>query len=124
MRRILNGVAAVVLACSIPAAAQTMSDAVACITVKYRSTPVCFNKSVVCTETPQSSFIRAVCYDAAASYMLINLDGVWYHYCAVDSASVHNLIHASSPGTYYNQNFRSHGSLHGPYDCRDHPVPY
>jgi hypothetical protein len=36
---------------------------------------------------------------------------------------VDNLIHASSIGTYYNQNFRSQGTVHGPFDCRDHPVP-
>jgi hypothetical protein len=61
--------------------------------------------------------------DAAKSYMLIKLNETWYHYCAVDRTSVDNLIHANSVGTYYNQNFRSHGPVHGPFDWRDHPVP-
>jgi len=51
------------------------------------------------------------------------LNDTWYHYCAVDRASVETLIKAPSVGTYYNQNFRSKGSVHGPFDCRDHPVP-
>jgi hypothetical protein len=93
-----------------------------CVTVKYRNTPVCLN-SFTCTETPQSSFVRQICYDASKSYMLIRLNDTWYHYCAVDRGSVDNLIHANSVGTYYNQSFRSHGLVHGPFDCRDRPVP-
>src|ERR1019366_1625291 len=93
-----------------------------CVTVKYRSTPVCLD-SFVCAQTPQSSFVRSVCYDAPRSYMLINLNGTWYHYCAVDPATVKNLLNANSVGRYYNSYFRSQGSVHGPYDCRDHPAP-
>jgi hypothetical protein len=93
-----------------------------CVTVKYRETPVCLN-TFTCTETPQSSFVRSICYDATKLYMLIKLNDTWYHYCAVDSASIDNLTHASSVGTYYNHNFRSQGAVHGPFDCRDHPVP-
>jgi hypothetical protein len=93
-----------------------------CIVVKYRDTPVCL-QSFVCTETPQSSFVREVCFDAAKSYMLIKLNDTWYHYCAVDRVSVENLLKADPVGTYYNQAFRSRGPVHGPFDCRDHPVP-
>jgi hypothetical protein len=93
-----------------------------CVTVKYRDTSVCLD-TFACTETSQSSFVREICYDAAKSYMLIKLNETWYHYCAVDHPSVDNLVHASSVGTYYNQHFRSQGSLHGPFDCRDHPAP-
>jgi len=93
-----------------------------CVTIKYRDTPVCLN-SFSCTNTPQSSFVRAICFDAAKSYMLIELNNTWYHYCAVDRASVDNLLEATSIGTYFNNHFRSHGLVHGPFDCRDHPVP-
>jgi hypothetical protein len=93
-----------------------------CVPVKYRETPVCLD-SFVCTETPQSSFVRSVCFDAAKFYMLIKLNDTWYHYCAVDRVSVENLLKANSVGTYYNQAFRSHGPVHGPFDCRDHPAP-
>ena len=93
-----------------------------CVSVKYRDTPVCLD-AFACTETPQSSFVRKICYDAAKSYMLIKLNETWYHYCAVDHASVDNLVHASSVGSYYNENFRSRGPVRGPFDCRDHPPP-
>jgi len=93
-----------------------------CVTIKYRDTRVCLN-TFTCTDTPQSSFVRTVCYDTAKSYMLIKLNDTWYHYCAVDAASIGKLVHASSVGTQYNQFFRSHDGVHGPFDCRDHPVP-
>jgi hypothetical protein len=93
-----------------------------CVTIKYRDTPVCLN-TFTCTETPQSSFVRKVCFDATKSYMLIKLNDTWYHYCSVDRSSFDNLIKADSVGTYYNQSFRSRGEMHGPFDCRDHPVP-
>jgi hypothetical protein len=93
-----------------------------CVVVKYRDTPVCLN-TFACRETPQSSFVRKVCFDAAKSYLLIKLNDTWYHYCAVDRPSANNLINATSIGAYYNQNFRSRGPVRGPFDCRDHPVP-
>jgi len=93
-----------------------------CVAIKYRDTPVCLD-TFICTETPQSSFVQQICYDAAKSYMLIKLNETWYHYCSVDRASIDGLIHASSVGTYYNQHFRSQGPVHGPFDCRDNPVP-
>jgi KTSC domain len=94
-----------------------------CVAIKYRDTPVCLD-TFVCTETPRSSFVRQICYDAAKSYMLIKLNETWYHYCSVDRASIDGLVHASSVGTYYNQHFRSQGPVHGPFDCRDNPVPH
>jgi hypothetical protein len=100
-----------------------------CVTVKYRDTPVCLD-TFKCTETPQSSFVREICYDAAKSYMLIKLNETWYHYCSVDPDAVGNLIKGTpiddkepSVGRYYNYTFRSHGSERGQVDCRDHPAP-
>jgi KTSC domain len=116
---------AIVMAIYLPITTVVMTRpafAAECIIVKYRDTPVCL-ATFTCKETPQSSFVREICYDAAKSYMLIKLNDTWYHYCAVDHTSVDNLIHASSVGSYYNQSFRSHGPVHGPFDCRDHPVP-
>jgi len=92
------------------------------VAVKYRATPVCLD-TFKCIETPRSSFVRAVCYGGAKAYMLIKLNSTWYHYCAVDRASVDGLLSAPSIGRYYNQHFRSHGAVHGPFDYRDHPVP-
>jgi hypothetical protein len=110
-----SGVLAVIQFLSWPAFAE-------CVTVKYRDTLVCLD-TFTCIETPQSSFVRTVCYDATKSYMLIKLNDTWYHYCAVDRTSFDNLTKCPSVGKCYNDNFRSHGQVHGPFDCRDHPVP-
>jgi len=114
MRLIGIGVAVLVGFASWPVLAE-------CVAVKYRDTLVCLD-TFVCTETPQDSVVREVCFDAAKYYMLIKLDKTWYHYCSVDHASVGNLIKAPSIYNYYKQHFRSHGSVHGPIDCRGHPV--
>jgi hypothetical protein len=106
------GVTVILAGMSAPAASE-------CVAIKYRDTPVCLD-TFKCVETPQSSFVRKVCFDAAQSYLVIKLNDVWYHYCAVDRVSFENLTTASSIGSYYNQNFRSHGTIHGPFDCRDH----
>jgi KTSC domain len=77
-----------------------------------------------CTDTPRSSFVRRVCYDAAKSFMVIKLKESWYPYCTIDAATVQALITADSVGSFYNARIRSgpDGS-HGPFDCRDHPMP-
>jgi hypothetical protein len=50
-----------------------------CVYVKYRG-EVCL-RPFVCTEIARSSFIRRVCYDPHEQYMLISLNGTFYHYC-------------------------------------------
>jgi hypothetical protein len=62
---------AIVMAIYLPITAVTRpAFATECVAVKYRDTPVCLT-TFMCAETPQSSFIREVCYDGAKSYMLI-----------------------------------------------------
>ena len=113
--RIIAACALVFFAASAPALAE-------CVTVKYRDKSVCLD-TFNCTKTPQSSFVREVCFDATKSYMLIKLNDTWYHYCAVDRASVADLLKGPSVGHNYNESFRSRGPVHGPFDCRDHLVP-
>ena len=57
------------------------------VTVKYRG-PVSL-APFKCDAITRSSFIERVCYDASNSYMLIDLNGAWYHYA--------KLIHAPCP---------------------------
>jgi hypothetical protein len=90
------------------------------VNVKYRG-PVDL-KPFACTDTPRSSFIRRVCYDKAQSYMLIQLNATWYHYCEIPASTVSALLSADSAGRYYNANIKGSGS-DGPYDCRTHRVP-
>lgn len=70
-----------------------------------------------CETITRSSFIERVCYDAANTYMLINLKGVWYHYCEIDKDTVNALREAKSMGHYYN------AAIKGRFDCRTHRVP-
>lgn len=60
------------------------------VDVKYRGTVDL--KPFACTDTPRSSFVQRVCYDKAQSYMLINLNGTFYHYCELPLATFDTSI--------------------------------
>ena len=92
------------------------------ICVKYGPCPL--NVSAFECTSVTSSFIRRVCYDALKSFMVIQLKETWYPYCEIDAATVQQLLSAGSAGTFYNENIRSRpDGTHGPFDCRDHPLP-
>ena len=84
------------------------------VDVKYRG-PIDL-KPFACADT-QSSFVKRVCYDSAKSYMLIQLQKTWYHYCSIDNGTVEALKSAEFVGRYYNSNIK------GRFDCRTNPVP-
>ncbi len=112
MRKSFVAAALAVLATT-PASSETVD-------VKYRGAVDL--KQFACTDTPRSSFIQRVCYDKAQSYMLINLRGVYYHYCELPPATFDAFLTVSSMGQFYNQNIKGSGS-DGPFDCRTHKVP-
>ena len=68
-------------------------------------------------QTARSSFINRVCYDEANEYMLINLNGTYYHYCGIDDGTVSEFLSADSMGRFYNANVK------GNFDCRVNRVP-
>ncbi|MFQ5564707.1 MAG: KTSC domain-containing protein [Parvularculaceae bacterium] len=71
-----------------------------------------------CADTPRSSFIRRVCYDADERFMAIDLNETWYLYCAVDPATVHGLLTAQSARRFYNAHIRrDQASGRGAFDC-------
>ena len=70
-----------------------------------------------CADITRSSFIRRVCYDRRNEYMLISLNGTFYHYCEIDADTVSFLLNAPSMGRFYN------ASIKGNFDCRIHRVP-
>jgi hypothetical protein len=70
-----------------------------------------------CMDVIRSSFINRVCYDRANEYMLISLNGIYYHYCEIDSGTIDSLMGAESMGRYYN------ASIRGRFDCRSRRVP-
>src|SRR4051812_40035255 len=56
-----------------------------------------------CTDvSSRSSFITRVCYHPGKSYMLIGLQGTYYHYCGIDPATVDRLLQADYMGRYFN----------------------
>jgi KTSC domain len=90
------------------------------VDVKYRG--LVDLKTFACKDTPRSSFIRRVCFDKAQSYMLISLNGTYYHYCELPAATFDAFMTAPSMGQFYNQKIKGSGS-DGPFDCRTHLLP-
>src|SRR4051812_15837731 len=70
-----------------------------------------------CRTIARSSLVNRVCYDGQERYMLISLQGTYYHYCGIDRQTVSHLLAAESMGTYYNSYIR------GQFDCRVNRVP-
>lgn len=70
-----------------------------------------------CQSVTRSSFVRRVCYDQKERYMLINLNGTYYHYCEIGSPTVSGLLSADSMGRYYNRFVKGH------FDCRVNRMP-
>jgi hypothetical protein len=81
--------------------------------VKYRGDLRFFD----CWEVTRSSFIKRVCYDRRNEYMLISLNGTFYHYCEIDAGTVSSLLSAPSMRKFYNARIK------GQFDCRVHRVP-
>src|SRR6266487_6684662 len=59
-----------------------------------------------CSDITRSSFIRRVCYDRRNEYMLICLNGPFYHYCEIDPSTVSSLLNAPSMGRFYNASIK------------------
>ncbi len=88
------------------------------INIRYRSDNVDIaHPRFEYLNTARSSWIRGAWYDEKNGYMIINLNGVYYHYCSMPRSVWNSFKSASSFGTFYNQRIK------GMYDCRIHPVP-
>jgi hypothetical protein len=85
------------------------------VDVKYRG-PVDLSP-FVCSSIERSSFVRRVCYDHANAYMIVSLNGTYYHYCNIDNATVDSFFAADSMGRYFNASIKGH------FDCRTWHVP-
>ncbi len=83
--------------------------------MKYRG-PVDLS-SFQCESVSRSSLVTRVCYDRKEQYMVIGLQGTYYHYCAIDAGTVAALRGAESMGRFYNANIK------GNFDCRTRRVP-
>ena len=85
------------------------------VNVKYRG-PVDL-APFQCESINRSSLVTRVCYDRKEQYMVIGLQGTYYHYCEIDAATVSALRNAQSMGRFYNQ------AIKGKFDCRTRRVP-
>jgi hypothetical protein len=106
--RAINGLVPLLLLCASPALAETVD-------VKYRG--LLDLAPFACADVTRSSFIRRVCYDKAKSYMVISLNGTYYHYCSIPGGTVDALMAAPSMGRFFNAEVKGH------FDCRLNPVP-
>jgi hypothetical protein len=70
-----------------------------------------------CTDVKRSSFIRRVCYDSLNAYMIVRLDGTYYHYCDVDDGIVNAFLAAGSMGRFFDTSIKGH------FDCRNGHIP-
>jgi hypothetical protein len=85
------------------------------VTVKYRGAVDL--APFQCESVNRSSLVTRVCYDRKEQYMVIGLQGTYYHYCEIDAGTVAALKGAESMGRYYN------ASIKGRFDCRTNRVP-
>ena len=103
---------AMALALGIGAAMTVQAETVM---VKYRG-PVDL-APFTCEFVQRSSLVQRLCYDNREQYVIVNLNGTYYHYCEVPASVVAAWRSADSMGRYYNQNVK------GRFDCRVNRVP-
>jgi hypothetical protein len=109
------GRAVLIIAILVATGASALTQSSELVEVKYRG-PVDL-RYFECTYVSRSSLVKRVCYDRSNEYMIISLNGTYYHYCEIDEKTVVALTNAESMGRYYN------ASIKGRFDCRTHRVP-
>ena len=85
------------------------------VVVKYRGAVDL--KPFKCETTYQSSVVKRLCYDAKEEYVVVSLNGTYYHYCEVPAFVVSGWRASNSMGDYFNKNIKGH------FDCRVNRVP-
>jgi hypothetical protein len=90
------------------AASSTLANAET-VQVKYRG-PV--DVSGFDCQSGASSVVWRTCYDAKNRYLLVNLKGVYYHYCGMPTSVVAAWRGSESLGRYFE------GNVKGRFDCR------
>jgi hypothetical protein len=87
------------------------------VNVKYRGPVNVDNGHFVEYPLKQSSIVKAIYYDEPNEYLLVSLNGTFYHYCSIPMYVVNDWVGAPSLGGYYN------AKVKGGYDCRINPTP-
>lgn len=70
-----------------------------------------------CAWITRSSLVKRLCYDREQQYVVVNLNGTYYHYCAVPPGVVNAWRSADSMGRFFN------AQVKGRFDCRTSPPP-
>lgn len=83
--------------------------------VKYRG--MVDLKHFSCPQIKDSSLVNIICYDEAEKYLLVNLNGTFYHYCGLNEIVYQEWLKADSLGKFYGSRIK------GNYDCRVTPPP-
>lgn len=79
-----------------------------------------------CETVTYDKCVNRVCYDPKKRYMIIWLgkNNMPYHYCDIPQDMIDRLEGVSSTCGFYKKEIRSKpDGEHGPFDCRDHPIP-
>lgn len=71
----------------------------------------------VCEQVSRSSVVKRLCYDPQEKYIIVNLNGTYYHYCEVPPSLVSDWRRSASMGRYYNSKVK------GRFDCRIFHIP-
>jgi hypothetical protein len=85
--------------------------------VKYRGQVETGNGHFVGYNLKPSSLVQDIYYDNPNNYLLVSLNGTYYHYCGIPENVVSSWVNASSLGRFYGSYIK------GNYDCRVYPVP-
>ena len=70
-----------------------------------------------CEWITRSSLVKRLCYDRDQQYVVANLNGTYYHYCAMPPRVVEDWRTSESMGRFFNQQVK------GRFDCRVSPPP-
>jgi len=84
------------------------------VDVKYRGA---VDLTHFACQNTESSFVHRICYDAPHQYLIVQLQGTYYHYCRVPADTLQSWLSASSKGKFYS------AYIKGRFDCRLGGVP-
>lgn len=87
------------------------------IDIKYHGSVDVHNGHFIEYPLKPSSLVKQIYYDEPNQYLLVRLNGTFYHYCSIPSNVVDDWVNAPSLGKYYNANVK------GKFDCRINPTP-
>lgn len=87
------------------------------VNIKHSSISVDLNNSNFEDFHKPSSFIGGAWYDKKYSYLIIKLNGVYYHYCGLPVSTWSDFKEAPSLGKFYNQYIKEK------FDCRFDIIP-